>query len=174
VDLDWALGNFSLAANGDIGPHGLAAGPISGGGTLDDLATLTGLPGWHGAIAVAITRLATDFTRVQAVVGDIRVSDLHAANVAQDASLGGYTLHFDPYAADAPGVITGTISDDGGALQVHATLTLSTQNRTGNLTGTAVARASAAPALRTALEDLAQMRPRDSQGRIPLDFEFTF
>ncbi|MFI4889627.1 MAG: type II secretion system protein N [Steroidobacterales bacterium] len=174
LDLNWALRDFSLVARGRITPRGFAAGPISGGGTLEDLATLTGMPGWHGNVAVSVQQLTTDFGRLSALSGDIRVTDLHAANVGDDVNLGGYTLHFDDHAADRAGVITGLISDDGGPLQVHATLTLAPQDHTGSLAGTAIERASATPALRKSLEDLAQMSMRDSQGRIPLEIEFSY
>jgi hypothetical protein len=37
-----------------------------------------------------------------------------------------------------------------------------------------MARAEASPALRSQIDNLAQLRVRDSQGRIPVEFEFTF
>lgn len=174
LELNWALGNFSLAAHGEVGPHGFSADRISGGGALEDLVTLTGLSGWHGTISVSTLQLTTDFARLKTFSGDIGVLDLHAASIGDDASLGGYTLHFDTAAADADGVVTGLISDSGGPLQVHAALRLTPQTHVVTLTGTAIERESATPALRRSMESLAQMQPRDAQGRIPLQIEFAF
>jgi hypothetical protein len=70
--------------------------------------------------------------------------------------------------------LVGQIRDTSAPLEVHATLTLNPQTHSSVLSGTAKERESASPALRTAMEDLARLRPRDAQGRIPLEIEFSF
>jgi hypothetical protein len=174
VDLRWVKGDFALAASAHLGLHGIEADSISGGGTLEDIAALTGLPGWHGTSTVAINHLSAAYHQLNALQGDINVADLRVANLGEDINLGAYTLHFNNPAADAPGVIEGQIQDTAGPLEVHALLTLTPRSRLSTLRGTARERPSAPPALRQALEDLAQLRPRDAQNRIPLEMEFTF
>jgi hypothetical protein len=174
VDVRWVKGDFALAASAHLGLHGLEADSISGGGALEDIASLTGLTGWHATSTVAIDHLSAAFNQLNALHGDINIADLRVANLGEDINLGAYTLHFDGPAADAPGMIEGQIQDTAGPLEVHALLTLSPHSHVSTLRGTAKERASAPPALRKALEDLAQLRPRDAQGRIPLDIEFSF
>ena len=174
VDLRWVKGDFALASSAHLGLHGIEADSITGGGALEDIAALTGLPGWHGTSAVAIGHLSAAFNQLNALQGDINVTDLRVANLGEDTNLGAYTLHFDGPAADAPGAIEAQIQDTAGPLEVHAVLTLTPHSHVSNLRGTARERPSAPPALRQALEDLAQLRPRDAQGRIPLEIEFSF
>jgi hypothetical protein len=174
IDLHWAMGDFGLAARGHLSRHGIEADSITGGGALEALGSLTGLSGWRATVAVAIEQLSASFERLNAIAGDISVSDLHVANIGDDINLGAYSLHFDPPAAGSTGTLVGQIRDTSGPLEVRATWTLTPQSHTSVLSGTAKERASATPALRTAMEDLAQLRPRDAQGRIPLDLEFSF
>ena len=108
----------------------------------------------------------TNFMRLSA--------NLRASSIADGIYLGAYTLHFDEPAVQAKGVIDGQIRDTAGPLEVQAQLSLGLQTHTSTLSGAARERASASPELRTALENLAQLRPRDSQGRIPLEIEFSF
>jgi hypothetical protein len=174
IDVHWALGDFGLAARGHLGRQGIEADSVTGGGALEDLGSLTGLSGWRATVAIAIGQLSASFDRLNTIAGDINVSDLHVANIGDDINLGAYSLHFDPPAAGPAGALVGQIRDTAGPLEVRATLTLTPQSHTSVLSGTAKERASASPALRTAMEDLAQLRPRDAQGRIPLELEFSF
>lgn len=174
VDMHWAKGDFGLAARGHLGLHGIEADSVTGGGALEELGSLTGLSGWRATVAVAIDRFSANFDRLIAISGDINVSDLHISNIGDDINLGAYSMHFDPPAADPSGALLGQIRDTSGPLEVHASLSLTPQTHTSVLSGTAKERESASPALRTALEDLARLRPRDAQGRIPLEIEFSF
>jgi hypothetical protein len=173
-DVHWVKGDFALAAHGHLGVHGLEADSISGGGALEELQSVTGLAGWHATVDVAIDRLSATSSQVKAIHGDINAADLHAASIGDGTSLGAYTMHFDEPTDDAKGVVDGQIRDTAGPLEVHAQLSVSFQTHTSTLSGTARERATAPPQLRTALESLAQLRPRDSQGRIPLEIEFSF
>ncbi len=174
MDLRWVKGDFALASHAHLGLQGIEADAISGGGALEDVAALTGLPGWHGTSTVAIAHLSAAYHQLNALQGDISVADLRVANLGEDINLGAYSLHFNNPAAAAPGLIEGQIQDTAGPLEVHAVLTLTPRTRVSTLRGTVRERPAAPPALRQALEDLAQLRPRDAQNRIPLEIEFSF
>jgi hypothetical protein len=174
IDVHWVKGDFALAAHGNLGLRGVELDSLSGGGALEELRSMTALAGWRGTVAVAIDHLSAGFNQLNALHGDINVADLRAASIADEANLGAYVMHFDGPADDAHGLIEGQIRDTEGPLEVQAVLALSPREHTSSLTGTARERASAPAALRTALENLAQLRPRDAQGRIPLEIEFSF
>ena len=59
-------------------------------------------------------------------------------------------------------------------MSLDASLTLTPKTRTGMLSGTVKEREDAPQALRKELDNVAQLRPRDAQGRIPIELEFTF
>ena len=77
-------------------------------------------------------------------------------------------------ALSASGDARAALVDKGGPLSLDATLTLTPKTRTGLLSGTVKERDDAPPALRKELDNVAQLRARDAQGRIPIDLEFTF
>jgi hypothetical protein len=56
---------------------------------------------------------------------------------------------------------------------LNATIHYAPSERRAILSGTLVERADAPAALRSQLNDLAQIHARDAQGRIPVDLEFT-
>ena len=173
-DATWARGTFALSGSGTLSRHGLSLSAVHGGGAIEDIAPLTGMNGWHGTAAIALDRLAADFTQLRALSGDIRVSGLHNATIGADDDLGGYTLHFDPGATGPDGAIVGQLRDDGGPLEVGATVQLDPGSRLGTLHGTVRERSQGSGALRRSIEQLAQMSPRDAQGRVPLDVEFAY
>jgi hypothetical protein len=70
--------------------------------------------------------------------------------------------------------VSANLSDTGGPVQVQAQIRFSPTARTGMLSGTLKERPEASPALRNQLQSIAQLRPRDSQGRLPVELEFTF
>lgn len=175
IDATWARGAFALVASGFAGTKVIEANSIRGGGTLEDVAALTGMSGWRGNVSVAINRLTANSAGLESMAGDVSVAGLHTVSIANDADLGGYTLHFDAPAADGAGTIDGQLSDTGsGPLQVQGIVALSPREHTGTLTGTVHERSAASPALRQSLEQLAQMRPRDAAGNVPLDVEFSW
>jgi hypothetical protein len=59
-------------------------------------------------------------------------------------------------------------------LSLDASITLTPKTRTGLLSGSVKEREDAPPALRRELDNVAQLRARDAQGRVPIDLEFTF
>jgi hypothetical protein len=62
--------------------------------------------------------------------------------------------------------------DTGGPLDVQAVIHYSVKERTALVTGTLREHPDAPPALRSQVDSIAQMRPRDTQGRIPVELEF--
>jgi hypothetical protein len=74
----------------------------------------------------------------------------------------------------ADGSVTAQLLDTGGPLEMQAVISLSAKERSGILTGTLRERPEAPAALVSDLEGLVQLRGRDSQGRIPVDLEFTW
>jgi hypothetical protein len=102
------------------------------------------------------------------------VSNLTSAQIAEGADLGGYELSLAEGAVGADGDVAAQLMDTGGPLDVQALIHYSTKERTGMLTGTLRERADASPALRSQIGNIAQLRRRDPQGRIPVDLEFRF
>ena len=70
------------------------------------------------------------------------------------------------------GNVTAQLVDTGGPLEVQTLIRYSANERTGTLSGTLRERPDAPTALRNQLDNLSQLRGRDSQGRIPVDLEF--
>ena len=70
--------------------------------------------------------------------------------------------------------MTARLVDTGGPLEVQTLIHYSANELTGTLSGTLRERPYAHAALRSQLENLSQLRGRDSQGRIPVDLELRF
>lgn len=172
ADLHWVKVGFVIDAAVRIDRQGFAARGIRGGGPIEDLSSLGMAAGWRGNAEVSLDSLEGNFVQPLAAAGDIKVANLAAAQVADGADLGGYDLHFPPGAGGTDGNVSAQLSDTGGPLELQATLRYSAKERTGILSGTLRERANIAPALAAQLQSLAQMRPRDGQGRIPVDLEF--
>jgi hypothetical protein len=111
---------------------------------------------------------------LRSAVGEIDVAEVSSPRVANGSDLGSYALTFDDAALSASGDARAALVDKGGPLSLDATLTLTPKTRTGMLSGTVKERDDAPPALRKELDNVAQLRARDAQGRIPIDLEFTF
>jgi Type II secretion system (T2SS), protein N len=111
---------------------------------------------------------------LRSAVGEIDVSDVSSPQVAGGSDLGSYALTFDDAALTANAEARAALVDKGGPLSLDASLTLMPSTRTGMLSGTVKERDDAPQALRKELDNVAQLRPRDVQGRIPIDLEFTF
>jgi hypothetical protein len=174
ADVHWVKGGFALDAIGHLDGHGFSAENVHGGGPIEDLSTL-GIPaGWHGTAAIKLDEVSGDFSAVTAATGDIQVTNLACNQVAAGSDLGDYDLNIPPGATAADGSTTAKLSDRGGPVQVQADIRLSPKEHSGLLSGTIMARAEASPALRKQIDNLAQLHVRDSQGRIPVEFEFTF
>lgn len=178
ADLHWVKGGFVVDGTADVGRGDVRASDLRGGGPISDLSTLGAASGWRGIAEVRIRELAADLSApipsVRSAVGEIDVSDLSSPQVAGGSDLGSYALTFDDAALSANGEARAALVDKGGPLSLDASLTLTPSTRTGMLTGSMKERENAPPALRKELDNVAQLRARDAQGRIPIDLELTF
>ncbi len=178
ADLRWVRGGFVLDGTASFDRNGVTASDVRGGGPIEDLQGL-GLPaGWRGNARINIKELRAAFSgtaaTLQAAVGEITVADLSSAQVAEGANLGGYSLQFADSTLTPDSDATGRIADTGGPLSVDAEIRLSPRQRSAMLSGTLKQRADAPEALRSQVDELARLHARDAQGRLPVDFEFTF
>jgi hypothetical protein len=185
ADLHWVKIGFVLDAAVKVDRAGFSAHDITGGGPIENLRDLGLAAGWRGQAIVNMSELSGDFSRPETAVGDIRVSNLSAPQFAEGADLGGYDLRFTDGAgtprgdgagapADAPGGdLTARLVDTGGPLEVQALIRYAAQQRMVTLSGTVRERPDATPALRGQIDSLSQLRGRDPEGRVPVDFELT-
>jgi hypothetical protein len=174
ADIHWVKIGFVIDAALQLTHHGYTAHNLSGGGPVEDLRDFGVGAGWRGTANIQFSELAGDFDRPTALAGDIQVANLTSAQFADGADLGGYDLHLGANAVDADGNIAAQLNDTGGPLDVQATVRVSMKERRALLTGALTARPDAPPALLQQIDGLSQLRGRDSQGRIPMDFEFNF
>jgi hypothetical protein len=178
ADLHWVKGGFAVDGTAAVDRSDFQASDLHGGGPIADLSSLGVAPGWRGIAQVEIRRITADVSgpvpSLRSAVGEIDVSDLSSPQVAAGSDLGGYALTFDDAALSADGEARATLVDRGGPLSLDALLTLTPKTRTAMIAGTAREREDAPAALRKELDNVAQLRPRDAQGRIPIDLEFTF
>jgi hypothetical protein len=178
ADLHWVKGGFVIDGTAGIGRNDFQASGLRGGGPIADLSTFGVASGWRGIARVRIREIAADLSgptpSLRSAAGEIDVSDVSAPQVAGGSNLGSYALSFDDAALSADGDARAALVDKGGPLSLDASLTLTPKTRTGMLSGTAKERDDAPPALRRELDNVAQLRARDAQGRIPIDLEFTF
>jgi general secretion pathway protein N len=152
---------------------GLTASHVKGTGSLEDLADV-GMPrGWRGSASVTLDQLRTDYRNILAAIGTLSVNGVSSPQVAGGSDLGNYELRLAPDSIAADGTLTVALNDLGGPLELQAQIRVPPGTRTGTLTGVLKERAAASAALRDQISSLAQMRPRDAAGRIPIDLEFT-
>jgi hypothetical protein len=171
ADLRWVKGSTVIDAGVSIDSHGFRARHIRGGGSLEDLRDLGMAPGWSGNTKLDLDEIKGTFSNIESAAGTIDLSALASAGIAGGADLGSYRLTLSPKAVDADSV-SASLRDMGGPLEAQADIRYTPASRTGLLSGTIKERADATPALRAEVANLAQMRPRDSSGRIPVEFEF--
>jgi Type II secretion system (T2SS), protein N len=174
ADLHWVKVGFVIDAAVNLDRRGLTAHDIRGSGPIADLRDFGVAPGWRGSAYVNLRDLHTDYVKPLAIVGDVKVSNLASAQVANGAELGSYDLVFPEGAVGAEGNVDAQLIDTGGPLEAQAVVHYSPKDFTATLSGTVKERSEVSPALRSQLQDLSQMRGRDSQGRIPVDLEFRF
>jgi hypothetical protein len=174
ADVHWVKVGFVVDAAVNIDRQGVSAHAVKGGGPIEDLRDFGVAPGWRGTADIDFSELKSDFVRPLSAVGDLKVSNVTSAQIAQGADLGGFDLRLAADALSADGSVTAQLTDTGGPLEVKAVISLSSKERTGILTGTLRERPEAPAALRSDLEGIVQLRGRDPQGRIPVDLEFTW
>lgn len=177
TDLHWVKVGFVIDAAVTLDRRGFAARDVKGGGPIEDLVGLGIAAGWRGSADIHLDALRAGFGQPFAVTdlgaaGDIKVSNLAAAQVADGADLGGYDLRFVPGTPGADGGVDAQLTDTGGPLAVQTTIHYAAKDRTATLSGTVRERPDAPPALVAQLQNLSQLRGRDAQGRIPVDLEF--
>ena len=172
ADLHWVKTGFVLDAVATLNAHGFKAQAVTGGGPIEDLYDLGVAAGWRGIAVVNFSELEGDYTKPLDAVGVLQVSNLSSAQVAGGVDLGGYELRLAKGALGSDGNVTAQLVDTGGPLEVQTLIHYSANERTGTLSGTLKERADAPAALRGQLDNLAQLRGRDAQGRIPVDLEF--
>jgi hypothetical protein len=174
ADVHWVKVGFVIDGAVTLDRHSMSAHDIKGGGPIEDLRDLGVAAGWHGTADISITDLKLDLGKPESAVGDIRVSNLSAPQIADGADLGAFELTLPAGAVDANGNVSAQLNDKGGPLDVQALIHYSASEHTGMLTGTVRERPGAPPALLSQLENLTQLRSRNPQGRIPIDLEFSF
>jgi hypothetical protein len=178
ADLHWVKGSFVVDGATEVSRSDFQASDVSGGGPISDLSTLGLAAGWRGVAEIRIRTIAAGLSghlpALRSAVGEIDVSDLSSPQVAGGSDLGNYALSFDDASLSSNGDARAALVDKGGPLSLAASITLSPQSRTGMLSGTVKERPDAPPALRKELDNVAQLRARDSEGRLPIDLEFTF
>jgi len=172
ANLHWVKGGFVINGSVEINRAGYTARGVEGGGPIEDLNDFGVAPGWHGTAAIDFSEIKGDFVRPLSAVGQIDVSHLASAQIAQGATLGSYHMQLAQGAISLDG-ITAQLSDSGGPLAVQASIHCVATQRTCLLSGTVKERPDVPPALRSQLNDLAQLHGRDAQGRIPVEFEFS-
>jgi hypothetical protein len=173
ADVHWVKVSFVIDAAVIIDRHGLVARDVKGGGPIEDLSDLGVAPGWHGIAYVNFSELKSDFAVFKSVVGDLKVTHITSDHFANGADLGSYDLVLPEGAIGADGNVTAQLQDAGGPLEAQATVHFSPPGHTGTLSGTVKERAGVPPALHEQLENLTQLHAPDSQGRIPVDVEFS-
>jgi Type II secretion system (T2SS), protein N len=174
VDVHWVKIGFVIDGSADIGARSIDARDIHGGGPIDNLTDLGFAAGWKGNADLHFAEIKSDFHSLEIAVGKIEVSNIASAGIADGSDLGSYVLQLAPDSIAADGTLTASVNDTGGPVQAQAQIRFSPATRTGMLSGALKERPEASPALRNQLNNLAQLRPRDTSGRFPVDLEFTF
>jgi hypothetical protein len=173
ADVHWVKVGFVIDAAVELNRHGFAAHDLKGGGPIQDLQDFGVAAGWRGTADVGFSDIEADFAKPRAAFGEIRVSNVTSAQLAQGVDLGSYDLRFAQGAVDADGNVTANLNDMGGPLDLQAVIRYSARDRTGLLSGTVRERTGAPAALVSQINDIAQLRGRDAQGRVPVDLELT-
>jgi hypothetical protein len=179
ADLHWVKVGFVVDAEVKMDRQGFSVHAIHGGGPIEDLRDLGVGSGWRGTADIDFSEVKGRFgargdetPKPLAAVGDVHVSSLTSAHIADGADLGSYDLHFAEGAVAADGNMAAQLMDTGGPLDLQAVIRLSAKERTATLSGTLRERANTPAALRSQIDGIAQLRGRDPQGRIPVDLEF--
>jgi hypothetical protein len=174
VDIRWVKVGFVIDGTAEIDRHGITARDIRGGGPIESLADIGVAAGWRGTATVNFGELKSDFHKPLSLVGRIEAANISSAGIAAGADLGSYVLELPAGAVAPDGSISAKLNDAGGPIEVEAQIHFSPTERTGLFSGTFKERPEAPPALRAELQNVAQLRPRDPQGRFPVELEFSF
>jgi hypothetical protein len=177
VDVHWVKVGFVADGSADINREGFALHDLEGDGPVEDLADMGFAAGWRGLASFKFTELKGAFTGGAATLlsaaGDVSVSKLANIQIADGADLGGYVLHVADGALAPGSEAIAELTDTGGPLEVQATVHFAPKDHLGTLSGTVKERPGAPPALLAQVDNLTQLHPRDAQGRVPVELEFT-
>jgi hypothetical protein len=177
ADLHWVKVGFVADGSADINREGFALHDVEGDGPVQDLADMGVAVGWHGVASFKFTQVKGVFAggaaTLVSAVGDVSVSKLAYAQIADGVDLGGYVLHVADGAITSDADATAELTDTGGPLEVHAIIHFTAKDHIGTLSGTVKERAGAPPALLAQVDGLTQLHARDGQGRVPVELEFT-
>src|SRR5260221_5417896 len=106
ADVHWVKVGFVVDAAVKIDRLGLTAHAVKGGGPIEDLRDFGVAPGWRGTADIDFSELKSDLVKPLGAVGDIKVSNLTSAQIAQGIDLGGYDLRLAAGAVAADGSMT--------------------------------------------------------------------
>ena len=172
ADIHWVKVSFVIDGSARIDRHGVTAEQVHGGGPIESLAGLGSAADWRGTAQVSFKELRSDFHRLLSADGTLEVTDLSSTRVAGGDNLGNYQLKLGPASFAPDGALTADLSDTGGPLEVAAQIHYSPETHVGLFSGTLKDRPDAGSNLRDQLAQLARVRPRDANGRFPVDLEF--
>jgi len=177
ADLHWVKVGFVADGSADVNREGFALHDVEGDGPVQDLADMGVAVGWRGMASFKFTQVKGAFAggaaTLVSAVGDVSVSKLAYPQIADGVDLGGYVLHVVDGAITPNADATAELNDTGGPLEVHATIHFTAKDHSGTLSGTVKERAGAPPALLAQVDNLTLLHPRDGQGRVPVELEFT-
>src|SRR5580700_1878614 len=76
ADVHWVKVSFVIDGTAEIGPGGVAARDIKGGGPIDSLYSLGFAEGWKGTVNLTFTEIKTSSHQLESAVGKIAVADI--------------------------------------------------------------------------------------------------
>lgn len=177
ADVRWVMRGFVLDGTVSSSRGTLTVREVTGGGPIEDLADLGVPSGWHGQAQVQVREAGVQWAdstlQLRSAVGDLSVAHAAAMQLGDGADLGNYTLHFSNPAVAAGSEAGAVLKDQGGPLELEATIQVTLAEHRATLSGMVRARPGAPPAVQHLIDDLAQVHARDADGRLPLDAEFT-
>jgi hypothetical protein len=173
TQLRWIKGGFVVDAALEARGTRVVVHDVTGGGAIDDLAELGINRGWSGNAQVAIAELRVDDQKITAANGTVTLTALRSGKFG-DADIGGYEVALSPESVRTDGTAIAQVRDLDGPLELTGSLTIVPAQSLLTFSGALKERVGLPPALHEELENLAQLRGRDAQGRVPLEIEFAF
>ncbi len=173
TQLRWIKGGFVVDAALDARGASVYVHDVTGGGAIEDLADLGITRGWSGSAQVAIAELRIEDQKITAANGTVTLATLKSPKFG-DADIGGYEFALSPQSVQPDGTAIAQVRDLGGPLQLAGSLSIVPAQSLLTFSGALKERAGLPPPLLEELQDLAQIRGRDAQGRVPLEIELAF
>ena len=167
----WVQQDIGVDADISASHDQFSARALRGGGSLKSLADLGIARGWNGKFALDLDRFALAGRKITEAAGTAHLDGLTSSEFP-GADFGGITLTLAPDAVQDDGTAVAQVSDAGGMLQLAGSLTLTPAQNLATFSGSIKERVPLPGALQQRINELAQMRGRDAQGRIPVEFEF--